>query len=337
MNLLTLDDVNAIIAKHSLRNIFTDLITYLEEDFKRWEAFQKSPRYASHHKKGVVELMPTSDGELFAYKYVNGHPANTAIGKPTVLALGQLSDMETGIPLLLSEMTILTAIRTAATAAMAAKYMSRPNSKTMAIIGTGAQSEFEAIAHTLVRPIETIKYFDIDQNAMDKFRKNLSKMPQNFVPCTSAKEAVSDADIIILLTAAKESVHILDDSWVKEGTYIGALGGDCPGKTELPASLLRRSRIVIEHRDQSIIEGEIQLLTPDEQMACDELWEVIRNQKPGRINEQEVTVFDSVGFAIEDFSILRLFYDLSCQYSISHNLPMIPQMEDPKDLFSLIC
>lgn len=112
--------------------------------------------------------MPTADKELFTYKYVNGHPGNPKYGKQTVIATGQLSEIKHGYPLLISEMTILTALRTAAATILATDYLARKDSKTMALIGTGAQSEFQTLAHKLIRPIQTVRYFDTDPQAMKK-------------------------------------------------------------------------------------------------------------------------------------------------------------------------
>lgn len=336
MKILTVSDVTKIIRAHSLQQIFLDLITYLESDFKRWPNFKKDPRYAVYGGKGMLELMPIADEFLFSYKYVNGHPTNTQIGKQTVVALGQLTDMATGYPLLFSEMTILTALRTAATSALATQYMANQNSKVLAIVGTGAQSEFQAIAHTLVRPIKQIRYFDIDHSAMDKFMANLSHLDVEFVACNSAQEAIAASDIVILLTANKYHAGILQSEWLVNGMHINALGGDSAGKTELHKSVLHQGKIVVEYKVQSIIEGEIQQLENTDHDLCIELWELITQQKECRLCDSDITIFDCVGFAIEDFSALRLFNDLSTKYAISNNLDMIPELENPKNLFGVL-
>src|SRR5215510_11019796 len=104
----------------------------IEADYRRWDQFEKSPRHASHSPVGVIELMPASDGRLYTFKYVNGHPKNTAAGLLTVTAFGVLADVDTGYPLLLSELTFTTALRTAAMSALAARWMARPDSTCMA-------------------------------------------------------------------------------------------------------------------------------------------------------------------------------------------------------------
>ena len=111
--------VNSIGVETALR----DLARYIEDDFRRWTLFDKTPRVASHSAEGVIELMPTSDGVSYGFKYVNGHPKNTKSGLQTVTAFGLLARVDTGYPELLTEMTLLTALSTAATSAETASRM----------------------------------------------------------------------------------------------------------------------------------------------------------------------------------------------------------------------
>ena len=103
-----------------IETALSELTEIIEANFRRWQAFDKTPRVATHSGEGVIELMPTSDGEIYSFKYVNGHPKNMAQGLQTVTAFGLLAEVSTGYPVLLTEMTLLTALRTAATSAMAA-------------------------------------------------------------------------------------------------------------------------------------------------------------------------------------------------------------------------
>ena len=118
---VSVDNMMRLIHTIGIDTVLKDLAAYIEEDFKRWELFDKTPRVASHSDVGVIELMPTSDGEAYGFKYVNGHPKNTSEGLQTVTAFGLLADVYTGYPVLLTEMTILTALRTAATSANGGK------------------------------------------------------------------------------------------------------------------------------------------------------------------------------------------------------------------------
>ena len=120
---VSVDHMMQLINHTGLTQMMIGLSEYIESDFKRWELFDKTPRVASHSTEGVIELMPTSDGEVYGFKYVNGHSKNTKDGLQTVTAFGLLADVTTGYPVLLSEMTLLTALRTAATSAMAANFL----------------------------------------------------------------------------------------------------------------------------------------------------------------------------------------------------------------------
>jgi ornithine cyclodeaminase len=306
----------------------------IEADFLRWNAFSKAPRVASHSPLGVIEVMPTSDGKLYAFKFVNGHPANVARGLPTVMAFGALAEVDTGLPLLVSEMTLLTALRTAATSALAARLLARPARRTMALIGTGAQAEFQALAFHAVNGIAEIRAWDTDAAALDKFVRNMRQAGgPAIVAATSVADAVAGADIITTATADKRRAAILDRDLVRPGVHINAIGGDCPGKTELDPAVLAGARVFVEYLPQSEIEGEIQQL--DNVGGVVELWRVLAGEERRRTRADEITIFDSVGFAIEDFSALRYVHGLVRAHG-SATLDLVPQLADPKDLFSLV-
>ena len=338
MRVLSVQDIAKIVKKHNFKSFIEDLVQYTKQDFIRWNEFDKSPRYAAHVPGGVIELMPTADNKFFTYKCVNGHPANPFDGKQTVVATGQVNEVKHGYPLLISEMTLLTALRTAAATVLATDYLARKDSKTLAIIGTGSQSEFQTLAHKLIRPIETVKYFDTDPKAMKKYANNLKDSGLNLIPCENTKEACDGADIIVVCTACKLHAIVIENDWIKDGVHISGLGGDCPGKTELAKEILFRGKVVVEYKEQSMIEGEIQNLTVEEveQVLHAEVWEILAGKKNGRETDSEITIYDSVGFAIEDFSVLRLVLDLADKYDIGSQMDMIPPITDPKDLYSVL-
>jgi len=331
---VSVDNMMKIVLEIGIEEILIGIANYLEVDFKRWELFDKTPRVASHSNEGVIELMPTSDGQVYGFKYVNGHPKNTKDGLQTVTAFGVLSDVETGYPVMLSEMTILTALRTAATSAMAAKYLMPKKSKMMAMIGNGAQSEFQALAFKAICGIDELRLYDIDGEATDRCMKNLTGFGINMVKCSSEQIAVEGADIITTVTADKQCATILTDNMVGSGIHINAIGGDCPGKTELHRDILLRSEIFVEYPPQTRIEGEIQQL--DDDYPVTELWQVMTGKAEGRTNEKQITLFDSVGFAIEDFSALRYIRDQLEKTKQFQNLDMVADPDEPRDLFGMV-
>ena len=294
MQLITVDHIKEMIQNIGIESFMTQVIDALEADFARWPEFNKSPRHATHYPQGVMELMPCSDSQYYTYKFVNGHPYNTPTGRLCVTALGMLAEVKHGYPLMLSEMTLLTAIRTAATTALAAKYLARPDSQHLALIGNGAQAEFQVLATQAILPITTVSYYDPDTQAMNKFRNHL-KNKADLQPCQSVSEAINGADMIITATAQKKQNCLFNQNEIKAGTHISAIGGDCPGKTELPIDLLSTCKIVVEYLPQSLQEGEIQN-KPSKKVHA-ELWQLVNGDELGRANNEEVTLFDSVGFA----------------------------------------
>jgi ornithine cyclodeaminase len=310
------------------------LADYIEADFRRWDLFDKTPRVASHSAEGVIELMPTSDGEVYGFKYVNGHPKNTREGLQTVTAFGLLAKVDTGYPVLLSEMTVLTALRTAATSAMVARRLAPKGARTMAMIGNGAQSEFQALAMRVICGIDRLRLYDIDPAATGKTRRNLDGLGFEIVACASPEEAIEGAQVITTCTADKQYATILTDNMVGSGVHINAIGGDCPGKTELHRDILARADVFVEYPPQTRIEGEIQQMAPD--FPVTEMWRVVTGEAPGRINDRQITLFDGVGFAIEDFSALRYVRDRLADTGLYQDLDMIADPDDPRDLFGML-
>ncbi|MCA0871318.1 ornithine cyclodeaminase [Seohaeicola saemankumensis] len=331
---VSVDHMMQLIHHIGVEPMLQGLADYIEADFKRWELFDKTPRVASHSDVGVIELMPTSDGEAYGFKYVNGHPKNTAEGLQTVTAFGLLADVATGYPVLLTEMTLLTALRTAATSAMVAKHLAPKGADTMAMIGNGAQSEFQSLAMKAICGLKTVRLYDQDPAATAKCAANLAGHGLTVVSCASPEEAIEGAQILTTCTADKQYATILTDNMVGSGVHINAIGGDCPGKTELAPGILHRAEIFVEYPDQTRVEGEIQQLAPDHPVT--ELWQVIAGQKPGRSSDRQITLFDSVGFAIEDFSALRYIRDQLPGTRLYHPLDLLADPDDPRDLFGML-
>src|SRR5215469_18882271 len=236
VDFIGIERIRELVARRGAARFIEELAREIESDYLRWSEFEKSPRLASHSQVGVIELMPASDGRLYTFKYVNGHPKNTSVGLLTVTAFGVLADVATGYPLLLSELTLTTALRTAATSALAAQRMARRGSRVMALIGNGAQSEFQTIAFHHMLGVRELRLYDIDPRATDKLERNLARLrlPGLAVTrCPSIAAAVAGADIVTTVTADKRNATILSPELILPGMHLNAVGGDCPGKTEL--------------------------------------------------------------------------------------------------------
>ena len=327
--------VSQLIQTIGVEQAIAGMAGYIVDDYSRWNEFEKSARIASHSSLGVIELMPTSDRKLFSFKYVNGHPKNSEKHLMTVMAFGLLAEVDTGFPLMLSEMTLTTALRTAATSAAAARLMARKNSQSMAVIGCGSQSEFQILAFKVILGIKEFRVYDIDANAIAKLQRNLAGYEGiKIIVASSVREAVKGADIITTVTADKTKAAILTPDMIEAGVHINGVGGDCPGKTELHPDILLTARVVVEYEPQARIEGDIQQMAPD--FPVIELWKILTGAELGRQGEAQVTIFDSVGFALQDFSSLRYLYDVSRQRNVGRIINLVPSLSDPKDLFSLL-
>jgi ornithine cyclodeaminase len=339
---LSAPEMAELVKRKGVQYCIETIASYIEADFTRWQDFDKSARVANHSKDGVIELMPISDDSLYSFKYVNGHPSNTQKGLSTVMAFGVLADVDSGAPLLLSELTLTTALRTAAMSALAAKHLARKNSRIMALIGNGAQSEFQALAFLHLVGIEELRLFDIDPAATQKLVKNLQSINLQgkglkITICASTREAVRGADIVTTVTADKAYATIITADMVAPGMHLNAVGGDCPGKTELDTRILQGTSeydtaVFVEYALQSRVEGEIQHMPAD--FAVTEMWQVITGAKAGRVSDAQVTVFDSVGFALEDYAALRFVHDTARNLGMGERVSLIPQLANPKDLFS---
>jgi ornithine cyclodeaminase len=331
---LSVEDLVQLVQRKGLSACIEGVAQRIEQEFLRWESFDKSARLACHSNDGVIELMPIADDAQFTFKYVNGHPKNTKAGLPTVMAFGVLADVATGAPRLLSELTITTAIRTAAMSALAAKKLARPNSRVMALIGNGAQSEFQAMAFRDLVGIDTLHLFDVDAKATAKLISNLASSGLTMKVFAGTAEACKGADIITTVTADKTNATIITPDMIEPGMHVNGVGGDCPGKTELHRGVLEQAAVFVEFEPQSRIEGDIQQMPAD--FAVTEFWTVLSGQAPGRTSSEQVTVFDSVGFALEDFAALTFLNDTARALGIGEFINLVPQSVDPKNLFGVL-
>ncbi|MBS7808791.1 ornithine cyclodeaminase [Variovorax sp. PCZ-1] len=336
---LSAEGAAKLVRQIGLPQVMQGIAANIHQDFLHWRAFDKSARVAAHSQDGVIELMPIADDRTFSFKYVNGHPKNNMLhGLPTVMAFGVLADVATGMPLLISELTLTTAIRTAATSVVAARALARQNSRSMALIGNGAQSEFQALAFHHLLGIEEIHLYDTDVEATAKLMRNLQANPDardlRVSAYASTREAVRGVDIITTVTADKTNAAVLTADMIEPGMHINGVGGDCPGKTEIPPEVLRKARVFVEFEPQTRIEGDLQHMPAD--FAVTELWQVLAGKLPGRTSDTQVTMFDSVGFALEDFSALRFLQSAATAQGLTQALDLIPRLTDPKNLYQLI-
>ena len=232
---LSASAIGKIVNRVGRDRFWLQLIDYLERDFRRWESFEKAPRLASHSKDGVIELMPTTDGETYCFKFVNGHPKNTRRGLQTVAAFGVLADVATGYPRLLADMTLATAFRTAAVSALAARYLARRESETMALIGLGAQSEFQACAFQAALGVNRLRIHDVDPAAAEKFLRNMADSGLSIIRCASAQTPSSERTLSPRSPRTNKGRRFFPTTWSapeRTSTRSGAIARARPNSRE---------------------------------------------------------------------------------------------------------
>jgi len=307
------------LSEEDVRSLLTmeDTIDAVEEAFKDQGLglTQMPPKSYLYYKKydGDLRTMPAYlEGEdLTGVKIVNVHPKNREIGLPTVMAVVILNSPQTGAPLALMGGTHLTNMRTGAAGAVAAKYLARKDSKVIGVVGAGAQARTQLSALSRLFSIETVKVADVKI----EFCKALEWDCRSFLDCeyelsTDVKE-VCDCDILVTVTPTR--VPLVKDEWIAKGTHINAIGADAKGKEELEPRILLRSKVVVDDISQASHSGEVNvplakgILKPDQIYA--QIGEIVAGKVPGRKDDQEVTVFDSTGLAIQDVATASRVYE----------------------------
>lgn len=261
--------------------------------------------------QGDFRAMPAALPGAVGIKWVNVHTQNPSLGLPTVMATMIYNDPATGYPLAVMDATDITAYRTGATAAIAAKYLARKNARTLGIIGAGRQAYTQLLAHAELFELKLIRVFDHSQAAIERL---ISFYPSYPIQQSSLAETAA-SDIVCTLTPVREP--LVKKAWILPGTHINAIGADAAGKEELEPSILQEAIVVVDDLKQASSGGEINvpirkgLFRPEDVYAT--LDEIILGAKPGRRNEKEVTIFDSTGVAIEDVAVARLVYEKASQ------------------------
>lgn len=322
MRLLTGTDIKMITRHVGLGPLLRQVTDNLAADFQRCERLPGPPASVIPEPAGDITLRPWTDGEFYSFKYEAHRPENVARGRPTRSSLGGLGLIESGELLLLTDMTLLTAFRNAATAVLGARYLARKESKTLSVLGTGAQSEFLILALQEELPIEIVRYFDPDLHAMMKFARNLEEYISYLEPCGNVAETLRGADIVIAATSSSKKLRLLEGQLVPEGTHVHALADGDLQPDDLDAALLDRCNLVVDH--------------PNAKQAAIALSDLVRRDTRSREDPDQLTVLVSSGLGLQDFSVLRLFYKLSKELSLGNDMHLLAEPKDPKDLFSCL-
>jgi alanine dehydrogenase len=300
-----------------------EVITAVEAAFKDWTngRGEMPPKSYLLLKKGDFRAMPAYLPGAAGVKWVNVHPENIGKGLPTVMAVIIYNDPSTGYPLAVMDATDITAYRTGATSAIAARYLARKESQTLGIIGAGQQAYTQILAHIEVFRFKQIRVYDIFSTAIDNLMKAFPGYP---LQKSSLEEAVK-SDIVCTLTTAR--APLIKREWILPGTHINAVGADAQGKQELEPSILNDSIVVVDDIRQASHAGEMNVPVSQGVYKVEQVYatlgEIITGKKKGRVDEKVVTVFDSTGVAIEDISTAKLLYEKAIQRGIGQSVNLI--------------
>jgi len=272
---------------------------------------------------GDLRTMPAylEENDVVAVKVVNSHPENRKRhGLPTVMATIILIDPRTGAPKAIMGGTWITALRTGAAGAIAAKYLANPNPKTIGIVGAGTQARTQLMGLLFFKKTEEVRVWDRNEKAALKYAKEMKMKynQSNIYPVKNIKKAVQGADIIVTATPSRKP--LVSAEWVDEGTHINCIGADAPGKQELDPAILIKSKIVVDDWSQSCHGGEINVpLTKgiiDKKDVWGDICEIVAGLKPGRTSPDEITVFTSTGLAIQDAATANVVYQKALKQKI---------------------
>ena len=255
-------------------------------------------------------------GGLIGLKVGSYWPGNRERGLPNHGSTTMLLDPETGLPDSLISAGYLNGLRTAAANAVAVDRLARPDAAVLGVIGAGHQAEFEVRAVADKRPIERVKIWSRTETTAADLCRRLSDLPAE-VAVSSRREAVTGSDILTTVTPSTEP--LVEAAWISPGTHISAMGADTQGKQELEAAIARAATCFADKPEQAVRIGELQHAF-DDPSSIVSIGAVLLGQHPGRQSEEEITLFDSSGIAIQDLyvaeAVVRRARDESAALSV---------------------
>lgn len=277
---------------------------------------------------GDLRVMPAAIGSIYAgVKIVNSHAHNPERGLPAVMGTYLLVAQETGAPLAIIDATYLTAVRTGAASAVATKYMARADSKSLGLVGSGVQAHFQLEAMLAVLDIKRVIAWapSNDSERRGRFVVEMGgRFPGLEISGTDVIGDAADADVVC--TTTPSHAPLVNDDTIKPGTHINAVGADGPGKQELEPALLKRSRIIVDEWEQAAHGGEINVPLSNGELEKEDvagsLPEVVAGRLKGRESDDQVTIFDSTGLAIEDIAVASLVYDRALEKNVGKRMEL---------------
>lgn len=322
--LLSRDDVQSVLT-------MADSMAAVEEAFRQQALgtvdMPQRPVIRIPDEHGVVLFMPALIGGMGALgmKVVSVYPDNPQKhDKPTVMGMILLNDPATGEVVAIMDGGLITAMRTGAVSGVATKHMARPDARVAAIFGGGVQARTQLMAVAEARELERAVVYDVIPEQSAKFAVEMTEeLGLPVEPAEEPRVAVEGSDIIVAATSAPQP--IFEGSWVKPGTHVNGIGSHAPTMRELDTELVQRSRVVVDLRSAALAEAG-DLMIPIDEGAVDadhiagELGDVVAGSVPGRTSDDEVTLFKSVGLAIQDVSVATKVFELATQKGVGQQV-----------------
>ncbi|MDI3486153.1 MAG: alanine dehydrogenase [Methanolobus sp.] len=298
---------------------------FREHGLKKVQMPPKSYLYFENHN-GDLRTMPSfmEEKDIAGVKIVNVHPDNREKGLPTVMAVIVLNSTETGAPLAIMDGTHVTDMRTGAAGGVAAKYLARKDSHVVGMVGTGGQARTQLLALSEVMDIEEVKITCRNTGHCDSFEKDMKKVVRcDFKRKQSIKD-VCDCDVLVTTTPVREPV--VKAEWIHEGTHINAIGADAVGKQELESSIMKKARIIVDDIVQASHSGEVNVPLSQgvisESDIHAELGEIVAGVKKGRLSDDDITIFDSTGLAVQDLVTANMVYTKALELGIGKKVKL---------------
>lgn len=307
-----------LLTKKEIERLVTmkEAIDVAEEAFRDYALgkAQMPPKVYLHldHYQGDFRAMPAyvASSDSCILKWVNVHPRNKLIGLPTVMAVVILSDPQNGFPLCIMDGTYLTSLRTGAAGGIAAKYLARKDSHVVGLVGCGAQAQTQLLALRQLFDLKEVKVWGHKKPYVDRFIREMKKFKFPLQATESIERCVQNSDIVVTTTPSRRP--LVKFPWLKKGAHINAMGADAKGKEELDPYILKNAKVVIDDWAQASHSGEINVPLRRKFISrrhiYAELGQIVAGQRKGRRDDNEITVFDSTGLAIQDAAMAHLIY-----------------------------
>ena len=306
----------------------SELIPVVEKAFEQHglgRTQMPSKSYLSFDKyNGDLRTMPAyvEDLEMAGVKIVNSHPNNPSKGIPTVMAVMILNDPKTGAPLAIMDGTYLTDMRTGAAGAVAVKHLARKNSKIIGLVGAGRQARTQLQAISNVVELEKAIVVDKSLGESKKFKEEMESIVGIDIEINENIKSVCDSDILVTTTPVRSPIVM--EEWISDGVHINAMGADAEGKEELEPGILKKAKIVIDDISQAVHSGEINVPLSKGVISEDEIYanlgEIVAFKIPGRTSDDDITIFDSTGLAIQDIAAGKLVYEMALESGMGQRL-----------------